>query len=63
MRNLSFYARYPENGYRYLREDDPQAYGALSEQVYGPVYDPAFGLKEQVLDGALYGKVDHHEST
>ena len=63
MRNLSFDARYPETGYWYLKNFLAVTYGALSEQVYGPVYDPALELKKQVLDVSLYGKVNHNEST
>jgi hypothetical protein len=63
MRNLSFDARHPETGYWYLKNFRAVTYDALSEKVHSPVYEPARDLKEQVLDGAIYGKVEHHENT
>ena len=54
MRNLSFNARYPETGYWYLRDDELETYGVISEQVHHPVYDPGFGLKEQTIGEASY---------
>lgn len=62
MRPLAFHDRYPETGYWHLNDDVPEAYGELSELVYGPVYDLAVTLKERTIDLAMYDR-SHHEST